>query len=473
MEAVDRTRLEQEVLGAVIADPEKYLPIVTPILNGAAVFKTPGYACVYREVLKLGDATTRSNVETRLTDADWATLGWSGAVEEIADAGEFTTPARIQYAAQEIAADTLARDVDTMLLFGRQALAQGHDPIELLAEFSRRSATLRPATANRIRAASLPAPEFMAHAFPSRMSVLGSGHLSSGGFALLFGQPGLGKSYLSIQLALCVAAGIPWLGLETVQGRVGIISLELEGDQLQERLAPLNIQNTGDRLHVLCRQTLRGLLDLADPREQRDLIEWTKDLALDLVVIDPLSRIHYLEETAAELGSVVLPYLDRLRIDTGAAISLVHHERKEDPHGKGGGRDLDALRGTTRLASDPTLIMRLKRGPEGRTRLVCAKANHAPEFPDIWLDRTASGHLYAGDAPASREDRAAASKQRVADCLLLAGDWLSAADIAEAVGMTSRWVQLQIREIAGIETIGKARSTKYRLRAGDSIDPLF
>ena len=42
----------------------------------------------------------------------------------------------------------------------------------------------------------------------------------------LFGKPGVGKSFLALDLAMSAAAGVPWLGKTTKQGDVVYICAE-------------------------------------------------------------------------------------------------------------------------------------------------------------------------------------------------------------------------------------------------------
>src|SRR4051794_31851873 len=53
-----------------------------------------------------------------------------------------------------------------------------------------------------------------------------TGVLPAGGLAVLYGRPGAAKSFLALDWALSVAAGIPWLGCPTEQGHVVYIAAE-------------------------------------------------------------------------------------------------------------------------------------------------------------------------------------------------------------------------------------------------------
>lgn len=56
------------------------------------------------------------------------------------------------------------------------------------------------------------------------------------GLAILAGLPKIGKSYLSLDLCLCVAHGLPFLGKRTHAGSVLYLALEDSDRRLQKRV---------------------------------------------------------------------------------------------------------------------------------------------------------------------------------------------------------------------------------------------
>ncbi len=55
----------------------------------------------------------------------------------------------------------------------------------------------------------------------------------------IYGAGGMGKSYLAMLLAVCVAAGIPFLGKQVLQGNVAYVDYELDIGEQQRRLAQI------------------------------------------------------------------------------------------------------------------------------------------------------------------------------------------------------------------------------------------
>lgn len=475
MEATARHSLERIILGSMLTDPARFVAVVKPVLNGGQAFLGVGHQAIYAATVKLGPAASLLGVSESLHPEELRAFGGLSALSDLLDLREVATPPRVLHWAQTLEAEHVRTSLRSVLIGTAQGLAQGHDEAEAIAALrSQLDLIGGDRQAGRIMR-DMDLNAFLAFPFERRPALIGSGTLTAGGFGVLYGQAGLGKSYLLLQLAVALATARPWVGIPTAlePKRVGVVSLELEGYQLQDRLATmLDGANGGeipDGIFLHCRETLRGLIDLGTARDQEELIAWAKARALDVVILDPLSRIHCLEETAAELGRIVLPFLDRLRIETHAAVMLAHHERKAPQSGqKGPEDDMEALRGTTRLQSDPTCLFRLKRAPKSlpyeqeRMILRNPKANHAAQLAEIFLDRLTNGTFEAGDAPPPPERKGEATRKRIMDLLWDNPEGMSAAEIAEKVKMTKRGVTNHLRTLQ-IPTIGRGPSTIYRV----------
>ncbi len=85
---------------------------------------------------------------------------------------------------------------------------------ELDAEITETPAGLRLLTLNDL--ANLPPPEYLLDDF-----------IRKGGFNVLFGPSGGGKSFLALDWALCIATGRPFYGQQVEQG--GVVYIAAEG----------------------------------------------------------------------------------------------------------------------------------------------------------------------------------------------------------------------------------------------------
>lgn len=146
---------------------------------------------------------------------------------------------------------------------------------------------------------------------------------------LLVGDSGLGKSPLVYQAAICVAAGVPFLGRETRKGRVVIADFENGlGDmgELVERISR-HLGLTGP-LDDLFLWTLNDCL----PRYGQSghtLLDMLRDVSPALAIIDSLGSYRPNAEEKNGDATQMLQEFRALARDCGTATLLVHHRRKQ------------------------------------------------------------------------------------------------------------------------------------------------
>src|SRR5207247_1138861 len=175
---------------------------------------------------------------------------------------------------------------------------------------------------------------------------------------------------------------------------------------------------------VAARPMLRGAVDLFANRTDLDALRhWITSHRLEVLIVDALSRAHTANESDAQEFGHVLAALDALRHESGCAIELLHHERKELGGGKGKSDDLDALRGTSRLQSDPTLLIRLKQSVDGLRCVVFAKVSGDRTPEPIYYAISDTGRTEIREPPEARGD---ANREHVLQAGLTIGrpfDW--------------------------------------------------
>jgi hypothetical protein len=164
-------------------------------------------------------------------------------------------------------------------------------------------------------------------------------------------------------MAVSVASGTPCFGRYAVPER-GKALLYLAEDSLpviRERVSSL----AGHRglaiddldVHVIKMASMR--LDL--PADQGRLLETAKRLRPKLLVLDPLVRIHRMDENAASDVSALLSYLRGLQRELNLSLVLVHHARKNQSPGLQAGQGLRGS-GDFHAWSDSALYLRRVRG---------------------------------------------------------------------------------------------------------------
>jgi hypothetical protein len=119
-----------------------------------------------------------------------------------------------------------------------------------------------------------------------------------------------------------------------------------------------------------------------DRSEHQDRLESTMFLYKPtLLILDPLVRVHAIDENVAGQVSVLLGYIRSLQRKTGSAIALVHHIRKNASSNGGAGY---SLRGSGDLYAwlDSLLYLRLHQGQ----RTLSAEHRAAPAFGPMPLE---------------------------------------------------------------------------------------
>ena len=160
------------------------------------------------------------------------------------------------------------------------------------------------------------------------------------------GEPKCGKSILALDLAVAVAAGVPCLRhfAPARPGPVLLFAAEDAGHLVRKRLQGI-ARAAGARFEaldiaVIDVPTLR--LDHLDDR--RRLQQTVERIAPRLVVLDPLVRLHGVDENTVADVAPILGFLRDLQRRFETAVLLVHHARKS-----GATRPGQALRGSSEL----------------------------------------------------------------------------------------------------------------------------
>lgn len=174
-------------------------------------------------------------------------------------------------------------------------------------------------------------------------------YVEADSLALMFGDPGCGKSFAAIDLACCIATGTPWHGNKTNPGAVFYIAGEGQNG-LMRRFAAWSQHNdialTGVPLFVGHRPA--QLCSAAAAAEVANAVEEIKaasDHAPALIVVDTLARNFGGDENNQEDMGAFIANLDlflRKSGEWGATVLVVHHSGHAD---KSRGRGSSALKG--------------------------------------------------------------------------------------------------------------------------------
>lgn len=205
------------------------------------------------------------------------------------------------------------------------------------------------------------------------------------------GEPKCCKSFLALDLAVAVAAGVPCLRRFAVPraGRVLLFAAEdalhivrrrLEGISAAASVALANLD-----IQVITAPTLRLDLDA----DRRNLAETVARLQPRLLILDPFVRLHRIDENASGEVAPLLAYLRELQRRHDVAVLVVHHAKK----GGGGVRAGQALRGSSEFHAWGDSNLYLRRDGEDLSLSVEHRA--APSMTPITIELAQRGTALA------------------------------------------------------------------------------
>ncbi len=161
-------------------------------------------------------------------------------------------------------------------------------------------------------------------------------------FAMIYGAPGSGKSFLAIDMALSVAHGVDWHGKAVKQGPVLYIAGEgMGGFGKRWKAWEMTHGTAGDpEPDMFLLPTAVNMLDEHDVARLCHTIE-EMGRQWSLVIIDTVARsIPGADENAAQSIGVFVQACDRVRETAGGTMLAVHHSGKDSSRGARGSNAL-------------------------------------------------------------------------------------------------------------------------------------
>lgn len=180
---------------------------------------------------------------------------------------------------------------------------------------------------------------------------------------IIGGTPKSYKTWMALEMAVAVASGSACLATFVVPspGPVLLYAAEDSESALRLRLESLVHHHRLELAYLDIRVITADSLRL-DRTADQERLEATLTLHRPvLLILDPLVRLHAIDENAAGEIAALLGYLRLLQRKTGAAIALVHHARKNVSATGGAGY---SLRGSSDLYAwvDSFLYLRRHHG---------------------------------------------------------------------------------------------------------------
>jgi hypothetical protein len=200
------------------------------------------------------------------------------------------------------------------------------------------------------------------------------------------GRSKSGKTWLAMQLSLCVSHGRDFMGHEVEKVPVCYINLEVRDFALNERIRrmieALELELEEGQLHIVnARGGWNGIKSL------KGMIPELIEKGVKLIVVDPLYKLESIDENNTQDMGNLLRELDQVVEETGASLAYVHHYRKS------GSKDnhMDQLAGSGLVGRDFDSFLGIHRDKSGDSvlssgKLVPILRNHAPltDIPVSW-----------------------------------------------------------------------------------------
>jgi hypothetical protein len=268
------------------------------------------------------------------------------------------------------------------------------------------------------------------------------------------GAPKCSKTWLGLDLALSVATGTACLGKYAVP-QPGPVLVYLAEDALpvvRERVEGMarhrGLGLEAVEIHVITVPTLR--LD-RDPHRGR-LFETAKRLRPRLLLLDPLVRLHGIDENHAGEVAGLLAYFRSLQRRLDLSVVLVHHTRKNAAGGVTAGQ---GLRGSSDLHAFGDSNLYLRRTSQ---RLVLSSEHRAaPASPPVYLELVASNaqttHL---EVIAELQDENRRSLQEQVLDLLAQGEVFTRTKLRDSLSVKNERLG---GALASLERTGRVRRT--------------
>jgi hypothetical protein len=280
---------------------------------------------------------------------------------------------------------------------------------------------------------------------------------------ILGGEPKCCKSFLALDLAVSVASGTACLRQFPVRRSGPVLlfpaedSLPVVRQRLEGIAAAAQVPFASLPVQVITAPSLR--LDLATDRER--LAHTVQQQRPVLLILDPLIRLHRVDENDATQIAALLSYLRELQRKFQLAVMLVHHARKDSQSSRPG----QALRGSSELHGwgDSNLYMRRK----GSQLTLSTEHRAAPSRDHIPLQLAQSGSVVAlkvVDRSLVEPEAAPTPTERVRQALTQLQEPIPVQQLQKLCGIRTAKVCSALAELAAQgEVIRDARGYQLKL----------
>jgi len=208
--------------------------------------------------------------------------------------------------------------------------------------------------------------------------------IAEDGLTILSAAPASFKTWLALDIALCVARGEKFLDtFATEQDNVLIIDEESGERSLQERFRQLGVQDDDLPIYYISRAGRK-----IDKAYLDDIQGTCMDKEIGLVIFDSLIRFHSQDENSSSEMSHVLEFFKKIN-DMGLACLILHHNRKSGTYYNNNSTG-EAMRGSGDILAACDIQISLTRKGKNVT-ISQSKNRYCEEIQPITVEFDSSG----------------------------------------------------------------------------------
>jgi AAA domain len=238
--------------------------------------------------------------------------------------------------------------------------------------------------------------------------------IARGARVLIYAEPGVGKTWLALDLALSLAAGRKWIGQFAVPSSRSVLYLD---EEMGQRPLERRIFRLGAGAEITDTVPFRALSHPGLMFTQANVSVLVSAFATErfdpqVVIVDSLRRVLVGSENEAE--AVAAFWRTTTRLYKARTLIIIHHMKKPNPHGANDSRYRAS--GSTDLLAVPDVAFAITRAQGDAMLVECVKNRHGVE-PEPFLvslcDETDSGPIvlrYDGSPADARLEKAAESR---------------------------------------------------------------
>lgn len=274
--------------------------------------------------------------------------------------------------------------------------------------------------------------------------------LPTSGICMLFGPRGGGKTFVTLGLAMHVAAGWRFLDFQCpkarrvlyVDGEMNAADVAKRLRKIEEGMGPFP-SHTFENLQLLSHELFeRGIPDLSEAGAGRRLIE-RNGADCELIILDNLSCLmRDGDENAAESWHSINEWLLSFR-RKHQSVLCIHHSGKPNSRGevnqRGTSKREDAMNSSVKLVT-------LNIGPPLQIHWEYTKVRSFTPKPAQFELEVAFGRDAAGEENSAEIRLADNPMDEIAEVMALQADGLSQREMAERIGVSATTINRRLRK---------------------------